>query len=81
VGITRKAVMQDFQTEDNMSVDVEISEYRQTFETLCTRFRWNRVATRIRTGIPAGYVGRFKGWVPLKSLKVDATLGQGFLPS
>lgn len=57
VGIMRQAVQNDFQTETNLNVDVELNEYRQEMGSICLRFRWNRMATRIDTGVPSVQTG------------------------
>ncbi len=48
--IFRNAVLEDFQNDGNINVDVELLEYRMSFDSLIARVGWNRAAVRLANG-------------------------------
>jgi hypothetical protein len=48
--IFRNAILNDFQQETDITLDVELLEYRNSMKTLEVRFRWNRHSVGLKTG-------------------------------
>jgi polyhydroxyalkanoate synthesis regulator phasin len=65
--IFRNAILRDFQREVDISLDVELLEYRSSPDTLEVRFRWNRHATDVQTGLVRVLSGIATFWLDRNS--------------
>ncbi len=52
LGILRNAVLNDYQVETGLAVDIILLQYWVNFDRICTRATWKRNAVRIATGTP-----------------------------
>lgn len=48
--LLRLALQEDFRNQTNINIDIELLEYRMSFDTVIVRIRWNRTAVDQQSG-------------------------------